>query len=376
MTYKDALDHAEAFTGGGTDTRNQNQIYAAVQDAYSHISHKRAWKYLQRFERINTIASYSTGTVDFDLTGGATVERQLTLASGTWPALAADGWVRIASVDYEIERRISDTIVQLSERAAPTADVAAGTAYTFWKDSYRFSSTVVELLFSPSHQDFYGMEQMDMGEWMEMRTRSNAGGIPTHYAVGAHPNYGYWGIFLYPYPTTARAINIMAHHRARTLFITGDATADNTQTVTSSSTTVTGSSTSFDTTNHVGSIIRFSANASDAPTGLDGRTRFAAERRIVAVASTTSLTIDSAYTAATGVKYVISDPVDLHEGMIPVFKATINREMGNKQRSKDMNRIEAIYRQGIVEAFEADRVLRPEWNWGGSDLRRVVITTG
>ena len=374
FTFEDALDYATARVAGGTDAPNQNDVYDAVQAAYREVGYKRGWKYLQRFERITTVAPYSTGTITYDHTGG-TFERELTLASGTWPTEAANGWVRIDDVDYEIDERKSGTVVTLTERANPGADVAAGTTYQFYKDTYKFSATVAALMFPPSHQTFYGMHQIDLGEWLELRTRSTASGVPTHYALGPHPHYGYWAMYLWPYPTTADVINLMAHHRPRHLIVTGKAAADRDGTVTSSGTTVTGVNTAF-AAKHVGSVLRFSPDAVDLPTGTSGRNAAQYERKVIAVASTTSLTIDSSLTVSSGVKYSISDPVDFHESMLNYFRRAIDMELSMLQPRGKLPDAAAGKREAMIAAFEADANM-PANDWGhGGGLHRVVITTG
>ena len=109
-----------------TDGRSLQLAKLAMQEAQQHLMAERDWRYMDRWFKFTTDASYSTGSITYDHTGGSS-ERLVTLASGTWPTWAAYGIVLINQQMYQVEQRLSDTTLTLTEQANPGSDLAAGT---------------------------------------------------------------------------------------------------------------------------------------------------------------------------------------------------------------------------------------------------------
>ena len=84
VTYFDLIDSTLDYCGASIDERNLRYARTAIQNAFRELSNSREWTYYQQIGFINTVASYSTGTIEYDHTGGAN-ERQVTLTTGTWP---------------------------------------------------------------------------------------------------------------------------------------------------------------------------------------------------------------------------------------------------------------------------------------------------
>src|SRR6476620_11922197 len=123
-TYGELVNYvldSHAVDRSGLNLRHARE---AVRRAYRDLPIRHTWNYYYRQMILQTVADYSTGTVDFDYTGGAN-ERQLTLATGTWPSWAAYGRVIIDTVHYEVENRVSNAVVTLAENSNPGADVAS-----------------------------------------------------------------------------------------------------------------------------------------------------------------------------------------------------------------------------------------------------------
>jgi hypothetical protein len=139
--------------------------------------------------------------------------------------------------------------------------------------------------------------------------------------------------------------------------------ATGTVTCGAASTSVTGSSTVFAST-HVGAIIRFSADAVSLPTSLVGvrgdnaplLNPFTAQRVIQSVTTTTALTLDAALPAAvSGVKYTISDPLDIESGaMLTAYWRAIELEMAKLTTRADIPMREQLARAALIRALEAD----------------------
>lgn len=328
LTYHDAIEHGLSYLGGVADEQARNDVYAAVQAAYRHVAYgTREWQSFYDYERITTVAPYSTGTVAYDHSGG-TYERELTLTTGTWPTWAAFGTVRIGEVDYEVEDRKSDTVVTLTERTNPGADVSS-TTYSIFRDTYPLSPDVAKI-FEPEHEQYFGMTYTSYPEWVQSRKRLNISSTPYTFAFGRDRNYvGAYAMFLWPAPSEAKTIDIPVIRRPRPIKVSGYAAADY-GTASTSGTTVTGSGTSF-SSRHLGSIIRF-YDATNYPTGIDGVHPPVEERSVMAVGSATSITVDDTMSTLSSVKFRISDRIDLHESLWNLFLASVRLEIAKRKR--------------------------------------------
>ncbi len=134
-TFSDLVDHCLAYAGKGSDRSSSADYRRAVLAAYQDLGTISTWSYAWALTRVTTSPAYNVGTVVYLHTGGAN-ERQLTLTTGTWPPWAAAGYVVIANVPYEIDKRISNSIVTLMPLSNPGADVAS-TTYTIFRDTYQ-----------------------------------------------------------------------------------------------------------------------------------------------------------------------------------------------------------------------------------------------
>lgn len=133
-TFSDCVELLRDFQEF-TDPRAERLAKRAVSDAYITFPTLHDWNFLKRKQLITTVAPYSTGTIEFDLTGGSR-ERLMTLTSGTWPTWAAEGRILIGETTYEIDERVSDTQIVLQSQNAPGADIAAGTTFILYKSRY------------------------------------------------------------------------------------------------------------------------------------------------------------------------------------------------------------------------------------------------
>ena len=128
---------------------------------------------------------------------------------------------------------------------------------------------------------------------------------------------------------------------------------------------MTSSGASF-TANMAGAIIRFSTG-STAPTAPEGSIEpdpegtdnpYFAQRVIASVDSATTLTLDAAVsssTTLTGVKYQISDPIDIEPfAMLSLFERMVEREFARGIRAEDLSRRETYVRDALIRAAGAD----------------------
>jgi len=350
----DMVSHLRDYLGANVNNETQRVILRSIQAAYRELVNVRRWSYLYHHGRIQLNAAYSTGTVDFDYTGG-TYERQLTLTSGTWPTWAANGTVRIGQVTYDVFRRISNTVLQLDTTLTPVADIASGTSYTIYQDTYSMPADFVSAGAFYPDEAWGGLQWVHPSEWLRTtRYYQSSASLPRFYTFRGSPDVsGRMAISLFPYPDTAKTLDFVYHRRPRAITLSTYSTG--TATTSASSATVTGSGTTW-TSSMEGSVIRLSGNTTDLPTGFEGSNPYVAERDIQVFTSATSITADSTIpTTYTAVKYEISDPLDIEDGaMLEAFYRCCEKHVSIHRRLKDTPLAVQAYQDQLIKAEEAD----------------------
>lgn len=309
-TFADLVDHCLAYAGKGADRSSSADLRRAVLAAYQDLGTISTWSYSWALTRVTTSPAYNVGTVVFDFTGGAN-ERQLTLTTGVWPSWAAAGYVVIANVPYEVDKRISDTIITLTAISNPGADVAS-TTYQIFRDTYQMPIDFISGDEVVINEIGTVMTYEHPRSWSSSRRLNTGPGRPFIYTYTGdpdNPSQGRMVMRLWPSPDAAYALDVLYKRRPREMVY--DQVIDGSISVSAAGTTVTGVGTNFNA-NHVGSVIRFSPDVVSVPTGKWGNFPFAIERQVYSVASGTSLELDSAADVAySGVRYNISDPADI-----------------------------------------------------------------
>lgn len=355
-TYSDLVDHALTYLAKSADEAAALDARRAVQAAYREVANARQWSCYFKLARLNLSAPYSTGTVAYDHTGG-TYERQLTLTDGTWPDWAAYGDVKIDDVCYEVADRKSATVLQLAELSNPGEDVAAGEAYTIFRDTYPLPSDLIAVEGIRWADQSGGPCFAHASHWLDGRARVSVGqGRPSLFAVTGDPNFqGLLAARFDPAPDAAYAAELLYQRRGRPLkvFKVG-ADGDGTVSVTAGSQTVTGVGTSFSSA-HAGAVIRFSEDENE-PDDLAGVNPAAEERVVMSVTNSTTLLVDDVATQTlSGVAYLISDPVDVEAGaMMNYLLREVERQVRLVARMKATNEELMAYEQSRLLAFEAD----------------------
>lgn len=364
-THSDVIEFlADRFESVDQSDRVNRLTNVAVRTAYRDLPNVLAWAYYKRRTTLVTAAPYSTGTVAYDHTGG-TSERLVTLTGGTWTSWARYGTLKIGEVSYKVASRVSNTEITLDADNNPGEDVASGTSYTLYRTQYPLPNgfRVVSGLFDVTQN--HELQNVSPGEIVALGIGDMTTGNPRCWAmrglVGDYP--GQVVLEFWPPPSDARAIEVALGNQGRELLLPSSVTAG-TVTVSSGSTSVTGSGTSF-SADCVGSIVRFSTAAVNTPTGLHGLYPYAHQSIITARSSATAITIaDAAPQAFTGVKYAVSDPIDIEPGsMLTYFLKACAYELGS-MLSIDQRKL------AIIEA-ERSTALRMA---ASADHREMVIS--
>lgn len=383
-TYSDLVAYVldtHAVDRTGLNLRHARE---AVRRAYRDLPVRHSWNYYYRQRVLQTSADYATGTVAYVHTGG-TYERQLTLASGTWPSWAAYGRVVIDDVHYEVEDRKSSTVVTLADSSNPGQDVAAGETYTLYRNSY------------PLPVDFHQLDALWLVSevyplsYVDQRTQHTAlqyfyssPGTPRHYTIRATGKY-LNGIELVfgPPPDSIQSYDMLYQALPRPLTIEEYSTG--TVAITSATAAVTGTSTTFPTT-CAGSVIRFAASGITKPTGYQGSidgadNPFVYQGVIKSRDSATTLTLTEAMPSTISslsvVGYTISDPIDIDPGrMLSVLQVMAEAEFCRLAARQDTAAKQTAARKALLEAMEADELVS---NTHGhavyTPFKRTTVTT-
>jgi hypothetical protein len=353
-TFADVVEHLLDLQGIDRAPLNQRNARRAILSAYRDLPNRHAWSYYFRQRLLQTAASYSTGTVDYDHTGGSN-ERQVTLATGTWPSWAEYGRLIIDDVHYEVDRRISSTIITLKEDSNPGADVAALTTYQIYRNAYPLPANFRRMGLVRDVDNMRPLSAVDQqDQHSALTTCYDTPSTPWQYTVrGSSDHYGDRQIVYGPPPDSLLSYDLLYEINPRPLRI--DSYTKGTIAISGTTATITSGVAPAEC---VGSILRVSSNT-DAPTGitggLDEDNRFASQHVIKTRTSDTVLVIEETASTVSGKGYSISDPVDVAPGaMLSAFLRMCEAEFARNSSRKDANERTSLAQMALVEAIEAD----------------------
>lgn len=314
-TFQDAVEHLADMYNAKRSKELLRSLRRAVLQAYRDLPNLRRWAYFDRRYTLRTSASYSTGTVVYDHTGGAN-ERELTLTTGTWPEDAAYGRVRLSGKVYDVASRVSDSIVTLSSSSNPGTDVSS-TTYAWFREEYPLPVDFKKIsqVFDTDRDQEIMQVSSDRQHSQSLYTFEDPD-TPWTVTVKASGDYlGRLSLVFSPPPSSAIIYDILYEAAPRPLKIEKYVTG--TVSCTGGETTLTFGGGASLPEECEGSIIRFSSDGTTLPTSevgdLEGNDNlYYAQRLIVTRASATSAVIDSSMDdTLTSVKFTISDPIDL-----------------------------------------------------------------
>lgn len=360
FTYSDTINHCVRFlqrrdVANFNPAQDQGDIRRSIVQAHREVSQRRAWAFLYKQGRIQLNAAYDTGTVVFDLTGGA-YERMLTLTTGTWPSWAASGTVRIDGVNHMVAERKSSSIITLDSVLCPAADIAS-TTYDLFQTTYSLPTDFVRMASPQPESAWCGATWINPEQWHALERYDYTTGQPEYYTIARrNDSFGVLSLLVRPAPSDAETLDFIYHSRPRQLQVAGYGADDckGTASITSGSASVTGAQTAF-SSSMVGSVIRFSADAQTLPGNVDGFNPRAEERMVLSVESATALTMDAAASQTlSAVKYSISDPVNMDPAMVTMFLRCCEKHLAIAFNLKDHARIDKAYEESYILAAEAD----------------------
>lgn len=308
MTFQDAIERIQLAHGLRGTVTETNAARMAVMDAMRELPAKHSWAYFQRAFQVTSVAPVGQLVGVYDHTGGA-VERQLTLTSGTWPVTAAEGQVLFAENLFKVEKRISNTVVQLSYDSNPGADVAS-TSIVWCQTSYRIGQRIRKVLSLSEATTELPLDYLPQQQLIEHLRTTPQPSTPIFFNIHQTGNYlGMMEIEFAPPPMDVKTYILAVEAQPRPLRVHADPF-----TVTTSGTTVTSSDNAFKAY-HKGSVLRLSKNT-ERPTGSAGDVNdynpYVEQRVITSVTNSTTVEVSHAFDLNwSGVSAVVTDPLDL-----------------------------------------------------------------
>lgn len=374
-TYADALEYLVAQVDGLASEREQLRARQAVVHAYQEIAHEHEWRYFRQHGRIlmnaaqtGTITSAAAITPTADLPVGLSVTLS-GVGDDVWPDWAAAGRILFGSddVEYTVYSRQSDSLIYLDEDLSPSTAPANGTAYTLFQTVYPLSGDVRKISEINDEDGWWSAAYVSPEEWLGW-TRYYQGAKSSSLfrwtVMGDSDNYGQMAIYTTGYPSTAESLDFIVHRTPRTLRVAGVSTTHQGGAVAASAGTNTARLNVVQTDEVIGSVIRFrSSSPSHAPTGLSGLYPYQDQRVIVAHVVTdvggtdySDVTLDAAldnsYTVLGGGVFAISDPIDLPEYLLNLFRIRMKLELLGDTGA--YGQLQERYRLALLDALARD----------------------
>ena len=318
----------------------------AVATAYRKIATVLPWSYLHRRYQIVTQPMQNTGSIAYNSTTNI-----LTLTGGTWPSWVIQGQIVIGSAVYAVQNLLSSTTISLVPGRAPTADVTAGTAYTLFQSEYVLPADFMRMEDLVIIGNAWRTWEVDPGSFLQIQRIFYNPSRPWQFLTRGSTFFpGRMAVEFSPAPDIKYIYDIsyFAKPRPRTL-----GAAYSTGTVSVSGTSVTGVGTTF-TQSMVGCVLRQGTTGA-VPVGEFSPNGSFYDNVIQSVQSATALTLVDAGNAASAVKFLIDDPVDIERtAMDEVFCRMCEYEFAILTRSNGIPLKRQLMVTALMEARAAD----------------------
>ena len=347
LTYFDLVEHLITASFGGPQDAEQKDIRTAIQRAYTEVAWMRDWQFYHTHGRI-VFSSAWEGTVTYNAS-----TRTVTIVSGLpFPADAIYHHFRIRDVSCKIASRPSSTTIVLDPVLRLPESIDEPTTATLYRSVYPLPADFRNLDSPIDQSSWAAFQYVTQDAAMKMEQAQDIPGPPAYWTIVKDPaSFGY-AIKLLGYPLNVEVLDFTYRRTPRQLRLSGHEAGSRAGTVSISGTTVTGSSTTL-TSPMVGSVLR-TGTAANTPDTLGSMNPYAGEARLTAVASGTSATLDNALSGS-GVKYVVTDPVDMPEGMHNCLMSACEYWLARIRNQKPDNAF-AMYQRDLRLAMENDVV--------------------
>jgi len=256
VTFQDAYEHLLiVFDQEQKDSGSQGRrIRIAIQTAYQRLPALHKWAYFLGSGSLNT-STPDTHTITYVAATG------LATTTGIWDADAIYGAITISNTRYEIQRRISDTVVELKD--GPAADYSGSTRWQRFR--YPLPSDVGDVRNVVDPAQYFDIRRVYVDQTWWWQQVINAETYPLVWALyPSEESPTNWEIWLSGSGETQRSLKYLYQKR------TTDLNVLEVQNATGATVSITGDVATFSTgvltSNMVGAVLRVSSTG-DHPTG-------------------------------------------------------------------------------------------------------------
>ncbi len=352
FTFEDAMQHALDYVGSGpaTSDLSSREAKRSVMNAYRDIANEHNWTYLLANGRINLNAAFNEGTVTYD---ADTLTWTVSGASAL-PDWTGAGSIRVGEVIYKVHARLSATQFTTYAGLSPIGDLTDATSYTLYQDTYVLPADFAagdQLLYQ---RNFGPMVYVHPSQWLLDHRFTNQVGECKWYTITGDTKYpGRMVVRVFPYPGEAVTIDFVYRRTPRTLFYPSVSDGLISSVASSSSLTVTGSGNA--SSSLVGAVVRLSSNTKSLPTSPMGINPAIYEGIVTNYAAGVYTVDQEVSFTASGLRYTISDPIDLEEdSMLTAFLRGIEKQMSMQRIMKDKPSAKNQYEEALRKAKAAD----------------------
>jgi hypothetical protein len=351
FTFADAYDSIFSYIGSAPNDRAVRDVRQAIDEALRDIVNAHNWSYYYKHGRLLLNPPYSTGTIGYQATGGPS-PYYVTLTDGTWPSWAAGGSLRVGTVVYRVDRVLNATHLTLTPPLVPAADLASGTNYQLYQDTYLLPADFIAQDQALYESCFGALQYVHPRYWLAQSHYTYSVGNPQVYCINGDEKYPNRLVARFsPIPSDARTLDFIYKRRPRP--IRWQSMSQGTVVLIAASSIVEGTGTAFDST-MTGSVFRSSAN-SQLPTWMAGPNPAVFEAVVGSVSAQQLFLSDVAPTSYPAARYVISDPIDIDTGsMLNAFLRCCEHMISQHRIMKDKPDARAQYRDELIRAKSAD----------------------
>lgn len=351
LTYFDLVESLITSSFGGPQDAEQRDIRTAIQKAYAELTTIRDWGYYSVHGRVVTSAAYSAGTIEIS-SGVATLAGGSFATAGVTAANAHDWTIRVANRSFQVGAYTSSTAVTLDPQFAGF-DVSAGSSYVLFRTVYPLPSDFRNMDEPSDEWHWWSGLYITPDEAMKIERISNKSGHPFHWTVMKDPHGTGWALKLVGWPAGVETVDFTYRRSPRAIRYSGHEASMRQGTISSSGTAVTGSGTAFMAA-MVGSVVR-SGDTANSPGPIESLTPWSAESKITGASSATAMTTESALSAASATKYLITDPIDIAPHMQLAMKSACDYWLA-RTRNQAPDKAFQMYQRDLRLAFEQDQL--------------------
>ncbi|MFO0899362.1 MAG: hypothetical protein U0836_18205 [Pirellulales bacterium] len=358
FTVADSIDHLVAFAVQNAKPSTVQKCREAVRAAVAVLALEHPWTYLLRHDRLAVSAPFSTGTISYTHS-----TLTVTLSAGSFPSWAARATIYFGSAAYEVESMPTSGTLKLTATSNPGADVTAGTAFALYRDLYLLPADFMQGDRFFEHSTRKPLEYTGPADFFQQRRDQQLTGLPRYYSfLGDRDDPSRMMVRLTPFPSAATNLDYTYLRTPREpIFDRYEAGL-----VTTAGTTAVSSTGATFTDAMAGSVLRVAF--SGAPPAEESAAvqpqwfermalpyPYVYERMIVGQTGGNALTVDAAIPALSGVKYLISDPIDIEPTVMRrAFLRCAEWQLGLLLKSEDVDRLEQAYQGELQRAIQAD----------------------